>query len=69
MSLFYLSFLFFTLSIPLYLFKICEIELIPPPGGFPSEEFFDYDESPAQPDQPQSSTAQPEVQPTSAASK
>nr|AYJ71602.1 odorant binding protein [Pardosa pseudoannulata] len=47
--------------------EICEIELIPPPGGFPLEEFADYDEAPAQPGQPQSSTAQPVVQPSSTA--
>lgn len=49
--------------------EICEIELIPPPGGFPLEEFADYDEVPAQPDQPQSSTAQPQAQPTVTTSK
>lgn len=47
--------------------EICEIELIPPPGGFPLEEFADYDEVPAQPDQAQSSTTQPQARPTAAA--
>lgn len=46
--------------------EICEIELIPPPGGFPLEEFADYDEVPILPEQAQPSTVQPSTQPTAA---
>ncbi|XP_054715053.1 uncharacterized protein LOC129224594 [Uloborus diversus] len=50
--------------------EICEIELIPPPGGFPIEEFaVDYDETPLQPEQPNKpleSSAQAQAQPARA---